>query len=224
MRHHAPPQTTLYLISPPVRELLTRHRKHGHVHVMSAYRSGLGSSPRKKLNLLWYVAPAADLLTVQASEPPVWPGKLGEVHSSGTVTYPYEGDLVEIVVERSCQKTPPSHTPEALRAELERHGPDGLKLGKAYRSRPVIVPETERPEWAVGRLAAIGLAPHRETVRVGPLAFAGLGSQRRGIPYVEIRAHAHVADADKFAGALDAGTGKGRNYGLGLIRVRPITA
>jgi len=190
---------------------------------MSAYRSGVGPSPREKLGLLWHIAPAASLLTVQASEPPVWPGKLGEVHGSKTLEQPTEGDLVEVVVERSCQKTPPSRLPDDLRAELEQHGPDGRKLGRAYRSRPVIVPEAERPGWAAGRLAAIGLRPRPDSIRIGPLAYAALGGRRRGIPYVEIRALAEVTDAAAFAKALTTGTGKGRNYGLGLVRCRPAT-
>lgn len=221
MEQHASHHSTTYALSPPVRGLVTRNREHGHVHVMSAYRTGLGANPRKQLDLLWHIDAAAGLLTVQANEPPVCPGKLGEIHASSTVNHPQERDVVEVIVERSCQKTPPSRTPEPLRTELERRGLDGYKLGRAYRSRPVIVPEVERPAWAAGRLAAIGLEPLPETIHVGRLAFASLGGKRRGIPYVEIHAKARVVDAVEFAKAINGGTGKARNYGLGLIRVLP---
>lgn len=213
-------QSTTYLLSPPVLGMLVQNRESGHVHMLSAYRTGLGPSPRSELNLLWHIDPAAAQLTVQACEPPVWAGKLGEEQRSTDVKAPATGDLIQLVVDRSCQKTPPSRTPEPLRTELERKGPDGKKLlGKAYRSRLVIVPEAERIAWAVGRLQAIGLEPLPDAVELGKLTFAGLGAKKRGIPYVEIRATAQVIDATAFASALYEGTGKGRNYGLGLIRI-----
>ena len=87
----------------------------------------------------------------------------------------------------------------------------------------MIVPEAERPGWAAGRLAAIGLDAQPESVRIGPLAYAALGGGRRGIPYVEIRALARVTDAAAFGKALVAGTGSGKTYGLGLIRSNPAT-
>ncbi|MDF1489855.1 type I-E CRISPR-associated protein Cas6/Cse3/CasE [Tessaracoccus caeni] len=222
MRQHETSQSTTYLLSPPVLQLLARNRERGHVHVLSAYRRGLGATPRHELNLLWHIDAAAALLTVQARDAPVWPGKLGEAQKSTTVNAPAAGELVQLVVHRSCQKTPPSRTPEPLRAELERKGPDGKKLlGKAYRSRLVIVPEEERTTWAIGRLQAIGLEPLPDAVEVGKLSYAALGGRKTGIPYVEIRARARVIDPNLFADALRQGTGKGRNYGLGLIRLQP---
>lgn len=224
MEQHAPSLSTTYILSPVVQQLIAQDRERGHVHIMSAYRTGLGPSPREKLSLLWHINPKTGQLIIQANEAPLWPGKLGELQSSIAVQPPPEGGIVDLIVERSCQKTPPSRTPEPLRAELERRGPDGNKLSRAYRSRPVIVPESERKTWAAGRLSAIGLEPLPETIQLGKLTYASLGARKRGIPYIEIRARARVVDAGEFATALVAGTGKGRNYGLGLIRIQTITA
>lgn len=210
-------QSTTYMLSRPVWDLIAGNREYGHVHVLSAFRGELGPHPRSQLDLLWHIAPSLGL-TVQAQGAPQWPGKLGEAQVTTTISSPSEGDVINLVVERNCQKTPPSRIPDELRMELERKGPDGKKLGKAYRSRMVVVPALERREWAAERLAAVGL--QSEDIRVGELRFARLGGRKRGIPYVEIRARARVIDATAFATALCEGTGKGRNYGLGLIRIQ----
>lgn len=69
MEHRTPHQSSTYVVSPVVREILAHNREHGHIHVLSGFRTGLGRSPREQLSLLWHIAPATSLLTVQASEP-----------------------------------------------------------------------------------------------------------------------------------------------------------
>ena len=207
-----------YAMSPPVRDMLADDRERGHVAVLSAFRFGLGESPRSKLSVLWHIDSRKGILTVQSDEEPERPGILGEYISGGVLEAPEAGVTVEFAVERSCQKSPRVQIPDELRAELERRGDDGEKVGPAYRSKLVIVPEEERHEWALSRLNAIGLETDPVSLTTGNLRYARLGSKRRGIPYVEIRGRACVSDASRFAEGMRGGSGKGKNYGLGLIR------
>lgn len=222
MQDYPPHQSATYRVSPAVRDLLVSNRERGHVHVMSAFRAGLGESPRSKLSLLWFVNLAECSIVVQSNEPPLWPGKIGEVTSTHAIPAPQAGEFVDIAVQRSCYKTPLIPLSPDLRAALERRGPDGKKLEKAYRARPVVVPECERQDWAAARLAALGLAPESTTLTVSEVKFASLGSRKRGIAYVDIHARALVADEGAFTRALKTGTGKGLNFGLGLIRATQV--
>lgn len=207
-----------YATSPPVRDMLAEDRERGHVAVLAAFRNGLGESPRSKLSVLWHIDSRKGILTVQSDEEPERPGILGECISGGVLEAPEAEITVEFTVERSCQKSPRVQISDELRAELERKGDDGQKIGPAYRSKLVIVPEEERHGWALSRLDAIGLKTDPVSLTTGTLRYARLGSKRRGIPYVEIKACARVSDASLFAEGVRGGIGKGKNYGLGLIR------
>lgn len=207
--------------SPIVQEVIRRDRGRGHVHVLSAFRSGLGQSPRSALQMLWHFTDNDGLLLVQANEPPVTPGLLGEVEREHLQPDVSEGEEYFLRLDRSCQKTPPSSQVSAeLHQRLKESIPKGE--GRAYRSRLVVVPEHERPQWLSGRLAAHGFTVLDDSPSISPVKDASLGGARRSIPYVSVAARVRVDNAEAAATALREGTGKGKNYGLGLIRLEQL--
>lgn len=200
-----------------VAEGLQDNRRHGHVHVLSAFRDGVGPSPRHHLGVLWHIDPERKELLVQAAEAPLELDRLGRCSRWEGPQSLEPGREFLLELDRSCQKTPPSDVPEDIRAQVKAMVPKGE--GRCYRSKPVIVPEEERPDWAAARLTAIGLEVIDDSLQVGSLRFAPLGAKRKGIPYVSIASRVRVADAPKAELALHGGTGKGKNYGLGLLRL-----
>lgn len=208
--------TTIIRCSPMVAAAITENRERGHVHTMGAHPRLITSSPRAETGTLWSLDPSSRVLTVQSKAALAQPQVLGEVLESNQVAPPRNGASGVVSVAIACQKTPPSPVPEALRASL--------KQGPAYRSRLVIVPEDERPEWAARRLRAIGLAVDNSTLTVSALDTARLGGKGRGIPFVTVSSTVQVIDEDTFAQRLETGLGKGKNYGLGLIHFSPMSS
>lgn len=216
-----------YLLSPPLRDLLVEDRNRGHVHVMSAFPRVADDEPRAAMGILWHVDVRRRMLTVQSSVAPASPALLGDCQSIDDARIPAAGDELEVRILISCQKTPPSRVPESLRAELkerpEGHTP-GSPLppgkGRAYRSRPIVVPEEERLTWLARIFGRHGLRVAEEALDVSHLLHANLGARGHGIPAVEVTARGTVEDLPAFAHALHTGIGKGRTYGLGLLRTR----
>lgn len=208
--------------SPIVREAISRDRDRGHVHVLSAFRSGLGQHPRKQLQLLWAISGRDQRLLVQADEPPVEPELLGAVERELVQPGLRLGDEYLLRLDRNCQKTPPSKVSAELHQQLKESIPEGK--GRAYRSRLVVVPEDERPQWLRKQLAAHGFAAVDDGTDISAVRYAGLGARRRGIPYVSIRARVRVVDPAEAAKALREGVGRGKNYGLGLIRLERLNS
>lgn len=201
-------------VSPYVRDALTENRERAHSHVMSAFqRTGNDESPRSELGILWHVDPAAALLTVQSKVRALNPGLLGEIRSTCEVASPVEGEHVQVRLFCNVQKTPPS------RVSPELHRVVKAQTSKAYRSRLVIVPEDERPGWAVRRLERAGLLVDPVAVTVGHVGSARLGGRGQSIPAAELTARAVVHDSALLAEAIGNGVGKGKNYGLGLLRL-----
>lgn len=205
------PSQTRLAISPIVRDAIDRNRDRGHVHALSAFPRGLGSSPRAAAGVLWHLDTRRDELVVQSSMPIERPEILGAVIESTAVASPVLGQAVTVKVSIACLKTPPSDVPVELRADLQK--------GKCYRSRPVVVPEAERAAWALRRLTGIGLEVVAESLTLSTLHHASLGGARRGIPYVDLSVEARVSDPAAFDDAMLRGIGKGRSYGLALLRV-----
>lgn len=205
-----------FAVPPELTRLIVEDRTRGHRHTLSAFPDDIGAEARSKLSLLWHLDEATHLLSVRSSTPPVNESRLGTITSSTQVAPPSTGDHLRLDVALSCIKTPPAAVPPELRAALKADTPTGK--GRAYRSRPVIVPEPERDTWARARLAKAGFDVH--SITIGKLAYASLGSRDRGIPYVEITAEASAADGATSTKSLVGGLGRGKNYGLGLIRLR----
>lgn len=203
-------------VSPYVRDALTENRERAHSHVMSAFQRAVDDeSPRSELGVLWHLDPAAALLTVQSKVPALHPGLLGDVRSSSEVAAPSTGEEVHVSLFCNVQKTPPSRIPPELHRAVK------AQTGKAYRSRLVIVPENERLSWAVRRLERAGLLADPATVTVGRVGSARLGGRGQSIPAAELTARATVHDSALLAVAIGNGIGKGKNYGLGLLRLDP---
>ncbi|GAA2094530.1 type I-E CRISPR-associated protein Cas6/Cse3/CasE [Brevibacterium salitolerans] len=221
------PHLHTYLVSPPLRDLLVKDRKRGHVHVMSAFPWVNDDAPRAAMSILWHIDARRRLLTVQSSRAPTAPALLGDRQSVEDMKDPAAGNELELQVLIACQKTPPSQVPESLRAQLkerpEGHTP-GTPMppgkGRAYRSRLVVVPEKERLTWLARTFERNGLRVAEEALDVSPLLHANLGRRGRGIPAVEVTARGTVVDVPAFTRALRTGIGKGRTYGLGLLRTR----
>ena len=204
---------TRLAISPIVKDAINRNRDQGHVHTLSAFPRGLGSSPRAAAGVLWHLDPGRNELVVQSTMPVEHPEILGAVIESHTVSSPEVGDTVKVRLSIACLKTPPSDVPVELRAELQK--------GRSYRSRTIVVPEDERASWALRRLAAIGLTPLASSLTLSRVNHAPVGGSRRGIPYVDLSVVADVQDQVRFYAAMADGIGKGRSYGLALLRVTP---
>lgn len=213
--------TTLHrlvaVVSPYVRDVLTEDRERAHNHIMSAFPRAIGNkSPRAELRILWHLNPTAARLTVQSEVPALRPGLLGDVQSTAQVDTPHGGTELRVRLFCNAQKTPPS------RVNSELHRLVRTQTGKAYRSRLVIVPEEERVDWAVRRLERAGLLADPATVTVGRVRPARLGGRGQSIPSAELAARATVHDSAWLADAIRNGIGKGKNYGLGLLRLAPI--
>lgn len=218
-----------YLVSPPTRDLLIRDRNRGHVHVMSAFPRVTDDAPRASMEILWHIDARHGVLTVQSKIPPTQPGLLGDCQSVEELSTPTAGDELGVQVLIACQKTPPSQVPASLRAQLKARtdgkAPGTPRLpgeGRAYRSRTIVVPEDERLTWLSRVFARSGLRVAEEALDVSPLLHANLGSRGRGIPAVEITARATVEQVPEFTHALHLGVGKGRSYGLGLLRTQSL--
>nr|WP_245935280.1 type I-E CRISPR-associated protein Cas6/Cse3/CasE [Acidipropionibacterium virtanenii] len=196
---------------------------------MSAFARIEGDAPRASMGILWHIDRHRSILTVQSDAPPAHPGLLGDLQRVHEVAIPSAGDELEIKVLLACQKTPPSQVPRALRAQLkartdgEQPGtPHAPGQGRAYRSRSVTVPEEERAAWLSHVFDRHGLWVEEKTLEVSSLRHANLGKHGRGIPAVEVTTRAIVERAPEFTHALQHGVGKGRTYGLGLLRTRAL--
>lgn len=201
-------------LSPMVRTSILTNRERGHVHVMSAFPRIVGDSPRSAFQVLWALGPQTRTLTVQSSTPAESPEVLGEILEHRLLEPPAEGESVQLQVTLAAQKTPAAQVTPELRTALKANG------GKAYRSRLVLVPEEERPEWARKRLERIGLAVESDRLTVSPLQQTPLGKRGTSIPAVTVAARGRVQDATAFEQALRSGVGKGKNFGLGLIQLK----
>lgn len=163
--------------------------------------------------MLWSLDPAQKQLVVQSAISPTKPALLGKIVRTEDMPTPTAGSCIEIAITIAPQKTPPANVPAELRHQVKN-------AGGAYRSRLVIVPDAERPGWFIRRMERIGFRVDAESIKVSPQCRVSLGSRGRSIPAVTIRATGTVKDSDSFTSAMRNGIGKGRNYGLGLLRVR----
>nr|WP_281362962.1 type I-E CRISPR-associated protein Cas6/Cse3/CasE [Gordonia asplenii] len=194
--------------------MLVENRERAHSHVMSAFQRAISDeSPRSELGILWYLDPAAALLTVRSRVPTLRSSLLGDVRSVCDVSAPSVGSEVQVRLFCNIQKTPSPHVPPELHRAVK------AQTGKAYRSRLVIVPDAERADWAVRRLQRAGLVADPAAVTVGRISSARLGRRGQSIPAAELTARATVHDSALLTEAIGNGVGKGKNYGLGLLRL-----
>jgi hypothetical protein len=213
-------------LSPAVNTIFSTNREQAHVHVMSAFPhivTGVVTDsqgvtrrqgPREALGIIWHHNARNRTLVVHSKEPAESPGLLGEIIGRRTALVPVPGMPYDVHVLLACQKTPPSDVPPEIREQIKNsaHGP------RSYRSRKVVVPELERIAWATRKLRRIGFSAEEDPV-VSSLQTCPLGKRGHAIPAVEVSAHGRVTDLDAFTPAYADGTGAGRNYGLGLIRL-----
>lgn len=202
-------------VAPPpevARALIDRQRGHG--LVMSVFPDGMGSSPRAEAKALWRWYPHSGHLHIQAAHA-FEAHRLGAVVATHSLPVVEAGSRWRIDVEMNCEKTPPSQVPVELRPVLKAEG-------GAYRSRKVVVPLSERYEWAAKRLARYGFVVDPESLRIGDLASADLGRRGR-TPYVRVTAVGSVVDPESWSGRLVEGIGAGKSFGLGLIEMEPMS-
>lgn len=195
-----------------VARLIDADRHAGHTHVMAAFPDGLGKSPRHAVGALWHIDTETQRLTVRHHAHAPQRDLLGATSiPDEPLPTTQAGEKLSVSVAIACQKTPPSDVPVELRPLL--------KAQTAYRSKLVTVPEAERRDWFIRRFAAIGFAVDPDSIEITPLRKANLGRQKGSIPFVEIYCTGTVSDESLFNTALASGIGKGKNYGLGLIRL-----
>lgn len=197
-------------LTPDVCREILKNRSIGHVLVMSAFRIGVGPEPRASLGVLWHLDSSQRVLKVQSKERPERPELWGEQLSAGTTEIPPIGSTFSLSLSTNPQKTPPSQIPSELR--------ETMKNGKAYRSKMIIVPQAELTKWAQNRLRRMGFIPEPEGLALGPIQRAYLGPGK-SLPQIDLNAQGRISDASDFSAAVFEGTGKGKNYGLGLIRI-----
>lgn len=181
-----------------------------HSAIMAALPQDLGhQGPRARAQCLWAFSGPSELVVTTSS--PLKIEVLGTLRRSEPVPLASTGDLLEVRAAVACQKTPPSDIPQELRQVLKANK-------RNYRSRLVVVPEPDRVAWAVRRLARVGLQVAASEVSLSDLAYADLGRRGGGIPYVQLVASGMVSDAEAWNVALAQGLGKGKNFGLGMLR------
>lgn len=195
-----------------VRALRDRHVGHG--IISRALPDELGPNPRAKAQALWHFDELACRLTVQSAVP-MELRLLGSVEDTREIAIYQAGQRLDLDLALSCQFTPPADVPEELRPVLK-------SSGRCYRSRRVVVPEYRRSQWFARKLAARGFAVAMETLKLSTVRRADLGRRGGAIPFVDASCEGLVTDADLFNQAVGHGVGKGRSFGLGLIRVAAI--
>ena len=230
----APPTLRLYRLPEETVKSFTVSRDRGHVEVMRGFPPDLGPTPRSRGAILWRLDAASALLAVQSvnlvPNYPQWE-KVGELE----VATPPGGSSLSFQLSLACQKTPPSPVPEHLRqavkqgraqaqaqrrSVLEASGavvPETPPRG-SYRSKKIIVPEGERPEWFRGRMEKIGLNVVGDP-DISRLERARLGRKRGTVPFVNVGFTAEVTDQEALAKAIETGVGAAKSYGLGLLLV-----
>ena len=206
---------TQYRIDPyaSYASVLAKDAQRGHGLVMSALPQGLGARPREAARCLWLWDDSRRELVVQTSVA-LEVAALGRLRSSHIVTAPRVGALTKFTVPLACQKTPPAAVPLELRSHLKASGP-------SYRSRLVTVPEDERPAWFARRMQRHGLHVDLTSLRLSGLSVVELGARGGRFPAVTFEGEGIVADPAAFSAALVSGVGKGKNFGLGLVRIDP---
>ncbi|MBW3085832.1 hypothetical protein KEM60_02043 [Austwickia sp. TVS 96-490-7B] len=188
-----------------------RDRQVGHAVITKALPDDIGPSPRAAANALWHLDEATRQLTVRSTLPLDW-SILGSAQSIDTSPTYSAGDRLHLDLSLDCQFTPPADVPPELR-QVVKSG------GRCYRSRRVTVPEERRTSWLIGKLAARGFEVDAASLTMSSVLSADLGRRGGAIPYVDISCDGTVTDADAFTKAVAEGVGKGKNFGLGLVRV-----
>lgn len=205
---------------------------------MRLFPDALGTSPRSQLKLLWRLLPKERLIWVQAAHPWESPADwqvLGEL----TVPTLVAGQSYSFDVAVACQKTPPSAVPPELREAVKEHRAAAqwerqqiqaragdrsrTELPKprgSYRSKKVLVPEVERPDWFGRLLQRRGLVVDPPSLKLSEIERVPLSKRKGALPTVTASFAATAADADLANTALREGVGAGKSYGLGLLTVR----
>ncbi|MDO5499086.1 MAG: type I-E CRISPR-associated protein Cas6/Cse3/CasE [Propionibacteriaceae bacterium] len=211
------PHLIQHTVAPhPVLAARLADRQLAHRAIMAAHSdSSLGPEPRARAQCLWHYEEHNGMLIVQSAAT-VRPEVLGEPRAMTQVRFPGPGESLRVTIAVAIQKSPMVKIPDELRRVLKAEG------GGCYRPRLVVVPEAERFGWFANRLAQRGFAVDPGSLELSPLTYADLGRRGGGIPYVEAVCDGQVTDAPAFAAAIRAGIGKGRNFGLGLFRLRQV--
>jgi CRISPR system Cascade subunit CasE len=184
------------------RDIADRDRMHK--RLMSLYPDGLGSSPRKKINLLFTVDAPSSTVIFQADMPPVV-GPLNDARNQ----YFTSVDTTEVsteVVEGDTVKF------QLVLAGLIRHSGTG--------KRTTVLDNKVMIAKARGSLGKNGLnASNIECIGTDEVV-----SEKRGIHYYNYHlvGEATVTDADAVATAVRQGLGAGRLWGSAMLFVSSV--
>lgn len=190
-------------------------RQFVHALIMKALPDDLSpDQPRADAQALWSWDALSGLLTVQSGRP-LRHELLGELQEERAVEAPEIGQALLLEADLAALKTPPSAVPAEIRPLLKAQG-------GAYRSRQIVVPPVDRPGWVSRRLERAGFTAPADAITLSDVTIADLGRRGGGIPFVHVEATVQVHDADAAHQSLIRGVGKGKNFGLGLLRLSPL--
>lgn len=205
---------------------LHRDREHAHTAVLGLWSPRTSSPTRAAVGAVWSVtcanmlAEAGEVLVRSAVPPehtPPWAQKLsiGDRSHYAAAT----GDVVQLTLELETGRTP--HVPVSRDVERAlKQGADGTSRaagqGLAFRSRRESVPTDEIPDWAITKLGRHGIDVRSVSVlRAGRVH---LPRHRTVHPVATLSVSGVVSDAAAYQQALRQGIGKGKAFGLGLVR------
>lgn len=209
---------------------LHRDREHAHTAVLGLWKPRTSSTTRTAVGAVWSVT-RADMLAetgevlvrsvVPPEHTPSWAQTLSTVDRSH---YAATGEVLQLALELETGRTP--HVPVSRDVERAlKQGADGTPRaagkGLAFRSRREAVPSEELPDWAVAKLGRNGIDVRSVSVlRAGRVHLA----RRRTVhPVATLSVSGVVSDAVAYQQALRQGVGKGKAFGLGLVREQSTT-
>ena len=205
---------------------LHRDREHAHTAILSLWHHR-ASSARAAVGALWTVT-HADMLTntghvlVRSTVPPErtphWAHTLTTTDRSDYT--PTTGEPLQLTLELETGRSPHIPVPRELEHALKQ-GANGTPRqpghGLAFRSRRETVPYDELPTWATAKLARHGINTH--TVSVLRTGTIHLPRHHNTIhPIATLTISGTITDPETYHHALHKGLGKGKAFGLGLLR------
>lgn len=205
---------------------MSSDRDAGHRMIMSLWGPlprTTDKGPRSTASILWCpigLDPArgtGELVVRSTRRPertPTWAQGLSiatSVAPSGQVEL--LADLVATYTPMSTEVTEPMRT--ALKAGANG-APRPPGQGLSYRRDPVRVPDDQIHEWACRKMQRCGL--HLEAITVLGRSQITLQRRRSSHPMASLRLTGNITDQAVFDSVWHHGVGKGRSYGLGMLR------
>lgn len=196
MRHYLLPLSTNDV------ELIRNDASLGHRMVMGLFgHIADKGAPRAHAKILWKLQPEGVL--IQSVEEP----QSGRVVFIKEFTAPPQGGTMTLTYDTTLLKTKNISVPQQL-----------WDSGYRPKTAPkILVPPEERQERAMKILAKNGFEATDINISETKYLPVGRGAGSYRQPYFSIICRGEVTESDTFFQFLTAGTGKCKNYGIGLV-------